>query len=143
MFLLPQYFNCAQKTDCQLGAELPRVSLTIARLQRKIRKAVLGPASLYDYRQLLLQILAEVETSLVAIQSYEERLDALAGAIDQSEVAFNQSNALYREGLTSLFEVLDVQACKDFFAHDALAQYDGILEVVSFPRHKCHFKVLT
>lgn len=66
-------------------------------------------ASLADYRQRLLQILAEVETSLVAIQSYRDRLDALADAIEQSEVAFDQSNALYREGLTSLFEVLDVQ----------------------------------
>ena len=45
----------------------------------------------------------------MAIQSYKDRLDALADAIDQSEVAYNQSNALYREGLTSLFEVLDVQ----------------------------------
>ena len=80
------------------------------RRRAEVRSAeALAEASLYDYRQLLLQILAEVETSLVAIQSYEERLDALAGAIDQSEVAFNQSNALYREGLTSLFEVLDVQ----------------------------------
>ena len=66
-------------------------------------------ASLADYRQLLLEVLAEVETSLVAIQSYQDRLDALSDAIEQSEVAFEQSNALYREGLTSLFEVLDVQ----------------------------------
>ena len=80
------------------------------RRRAEVRSAeALAEASLYDYRQLLLQILAEVETSLVAIQSYEERLNALADAIDQSEVAFNQSNALYREGLTSLFEVLDVQ----------------------------------
>jgi len=80
------------------------------RRRAEVRSAeALAEASLYDYRQTLLQILAEVETSLVAIQSYKDRLDALADAIDQSEVAYNQSNALYREGLTSLFEVLDVQ----------------------------------
>lgn len=66
-------------------------------------------AVLADYRQLLLQVLAEVETSLVAIQSYEDRLAGLASAIEESEMAFEQTNALYREGLTSLFDVLDVQ----------------------------------
>lgn len=80
------------------------------RRRAEIRAAeALAEASLADYRQQLLQILAEIETSLVAIQAYRDRLDALADAIDQSEVAFEQSNALYREGLTSLFEVLDVQ----------------------------------
>ena len=39
-----------------------------------------------------------------------ERLGAeLRRAVRESEAAFDQSNALYREGLASLFDVLDVQ----------------------------------
>ena len=62
-----------------------------------------------DYRQALLDALREVENALVAIESYSDRSTKLRDAITQSESAFNQSNALYREGLTSLFDVLDAQ----------------------------------
>lgn len=66
-------------------------------------------AELADYRQILLEILAEVETALVGISAGQERNAALQDAVTQSEAAFGQSNALYREGLASLFDVLDVQ----------------------------------
>ena len=66
-------------------------------------------AALADYRQVLLESLAEVESALVAIRSAEDRRDELASAVAESEAAFEQSNALYREGLASLFDVLDVQ----------------------------------
>ena len=66
-------------------------------------------ARFLDYRQSLLSVLAEVENALVAINSYQERNVELANAIEQSETAYDQSNALYREGLTSLFDVLDSQ----------------------------------
>ena len=66
-------------------------------------------ARFLDYRQSLLGVLAEVENALVAIRSYQERNLELANAIEQSEKAYGQSNALYREGLTSLFDVLDSQ----------------------------------
>lgn len=66
-------------------------------------------AALADYRQVLLENLAEVESALVAIRSAEDRRDELATAVAESEAAFEQSNALYREGLASLFDVLDVQ----------------------------------
>ena len=62
-----------------------------------------------EYRQTLLETLAEVENALVAIESFKNRNAALADAITQSEAAFSQLNALYREGLTSLFDVLDAQ----------------------------------
>jgi len=62
-----------------------------------------------EYRQTLLDALREVENALVAIESYSDRSSNLRNAIEQSEAAFNQSNALYREGLTSLFDVLDAQ----------------------------------
>ena len=66
-------------------------------------------ASLADYRQTFLLALGEAENALVAIGAYRQRATALAEAIEQSETALGQSNALYREGLASLFDVLDAQ----------------------------------
>jgi multidrug efflux system outer membrane protein len=66
-------------------------------------------AALADYRQALLQSLSEVEGSLVAIEAADDRLVELNNAVSESEAAFEQSNALYREGLATLFDVLDVQ----------------------------------
>ncbi len=66
-------------------------------------------ARLAEYRVTFLDALAEVETALVSIDAYRQRLAALAEAIAQSETALGQSNALYREGLASLFDVLDAQ----------------------------------
>ncbi|KPP91128.1 TolC family protein [Erythrobacter sp. HL-111] len=78
------------------------------RAEVEAAEAALG-AALADYRQALLESLAEVESALVAIRSAEDRRDELASAVEESEAAFEQSNALYREGLASLFDVLDVQ----------------------------------
>ena len=66
-------------------------------------------ASAADYRQVLLEVAAEVESALVAIASARDRDAALVTAVEESEAAFEQSNALYREGLASLFDILDVQ----------------------------------
>ncbi|WP_299309024.1 efflux transporter outer membrane subunit [uncultured Croceicoccus sp.] len=66
-------------------------------------------ATLAEYRATFLDALREVENALVAIDAYGQRIDALSEAIEQSETALGQSNALYREGLTSLFDVLDAQ----------------------------------
>lgn len=62
-----------------------------------------------EYRQAVLEVTAEVENALVAIDAYSSRNRELAEAIEESETAFGQSNALYREGLASLFDVLDAQ----------------------------------
>lgn len=66
-------------------------------------------ASLADYRQTLLEILAEVETALVSVESQAARRAELARGVRESQAAFEQSNALYREGLASLFDLLDAQ----------------------------------
>lgn len=66
-------------------------------------------ASVADYRQALLTSLSEVESAFVAIEAAQDRLEQLDKAVIESEAAFEQSNALYREGLASLFDVLDVQ----------------------------------
>ena len=62
-----------------------------------------------EYRQAFLVALGEAENALVAIDAYGDRDAALEEAIEQSEAALEQSNALYREGLASLFDVLDAQ----------------------------------
>lgn len=66
-------------------------------------------ASLSEYRQAFLRALGEAENALSAIRAYRERGESLDEAIVQSETALEQSNALYREGLASLFDVLDAQ----------------------------------
>lgn len=66
-------------------------------------------ARLAEYNSVFLNALGEVENALVAIEAYQQRSEALSEAIEQSEVALSQSNALYREGLASLFDVLDAQ----------------------------------
>ena len=66
-------------------------------------------AAVADYRQVLLGSLSEVESAFVSIEAAQDRLVQLDKAVTESEAAFEQSNALYREGLATLFDVLDVQ----------------------------------
>ena len=66
-------------------------------------------AAVADYRQALLGTLSEVESAFVSIEAAQDRLVELNKAVTESEAAFEQSNALYREGLATLFDVLDVQ----------------------------------
>ncbi|WP_286800227.1 efflux transporter outer membrane subunit [Oceanicaulis sp. UBA2681] len=61
------------------------------------------------YQQAVLGALEEVETGLVAIESVEARLTDLEIAVTESERAYDQLNALYREGLASFIDVLDAQ----------------------------------
>ncbi|MEQ8411539.1 MAG: TolC family protein [Erythrobacter sp.] len=98
------------QTVAGLSAVLGVPILDGGRRRAEIAAAEAGlDAALADYRQALLESLAEVESALVAIRSAEDRRDELATAVEESEAAFEQSNALYREGLASLFDVLDVQ----------------------------------
>ncbi len=66
-------------------------------------------ARFFEYRQIVLEVMAQVENALVAIRAFSDRNAELEQAIVESERAFEQSNALYREGLASLFDVLDSQ----------------------------------
>ncbi len=61
------------------------------------------------YEQAVLRALQEVETGLVAIESIEARLADLEIAVEEGERAYDQLNALYREGLASFIDVLDAQ----------------------------------
>ncbi len=94
----------------QLGATLDLPLFDGGRRRAEVAAAeALADARLAEYRLTFLRALGEVENALVAIDAYRQRNEALTRAIEESETALSQSNALYREGLTSLFDVLDAQ----------------------------------
>lgn len=61
------------------------------------------------YQAVLLDALGEVETALVTIEAIEAQSVELQRAVTASEQAFDQLNALYREGLASFIDILDAQ----------------------------------
>lgn len=65
--------------------------------------------ALVVYRQTLLTALGEAETALVAIRGARDSRADYQAAVDASEKAFRQANALYREGLASFIDILDAQ----------------------------------
>ena len=93
-----------------LGAALDLPLFDGGRRRAEVEAArALLDASLAQYRRTFLSALGEAEDALVAIDAYERRGQSLREAIAQSSAALDQSNALYREGLASLFDVLDAQ----------------------------------
>jgi len=69
----------------------------------------LAAAALADYEQAVLVAVADVETALARIDAIEARRQELARAVTASERAFDQLNALYREGLATFIDILDAQ----------------------------------
>lgn len=65
--------------------------------------------ALLTYRQTLLEAVGEVEDALVSIRAVEARTAELERAVAASEQAFDQLDALYREGLASFIDILDAQ----------------------------------
>lgn len=93
-----------------IGAALDLPLLDFGRRRAEVDAArAEADARLNEYRMSFLEALGEVENALVSIDAYRQRNGALREAIEQSETALGQSNALYREGLTSLFDILDAQ----------------------------------
>lgn len=94
----------------QAGAAIDLVLFDAGRRRNEIRAAEASArAAALRYRQTLLDSLTDVETSLVAIRSYEDRREQLGEAVRASEQAFDQLNALYREGLATFIDILDAQ----------------------------------
>jgi NodT family efflux transporter outer membrane factor (OMF) lipoprotein len=94
----------------RLGASLT-VPLTDGGARRagiEAAEARLDQARL-SYRAVLLNALAEVETALVQLQAVDAQVVELETAVTASEQAFEQLNALYREGLASFIDILDAQ----------------------------------
>jgi NodT family efflux transporter outer membrane factor (OMF) lipoprotein len=65
--------------------------------------------ALLAYERTLLEAVGEVEDALVAIRAIEARTAELERAVAASEQAFDQLDALYREGLASFIDILDAQ----------------------------------
>ncbi|MGE0664959.1 MAG: efflux transporter outer membrane subunit [Sphingomonadales bacterium] len=61
------------------------------------------------YRRTLLTALSEAETALVAIRGARASRADYRAAVEASEKAFRQADALYREGLASFIDILDAQ----------------------------------
>jgi len=80
-----------------------RRQATIAAAEARARQASLA------YRQTLLDALGEVETALVTISAVDARTRELDRAVEASQQAFDQLDALYREGLASFIDILDAQ----------------------------------
>lgn len=66
-------------------------------------------AALLRYQQALLLSLQEVESALVRIANLLDRQAQLAESVALSRSAYEQLDALYREGLASFIDVLDIQ----------------------------------
>lgn len=65
--------------------------------------------ALLQYQRILLLSLQEVESALVRIETLLDRQRNLGDAVAASQSAFEQLDALYREGLAGFIDVLDVQ----------------------------------
>lgn len=66
-------------------------------------------AALATYQATLLNVLAEVEGALLLIEAQQSQLADLSEAVMRGESAYQQLDALYREGLASFIDVLDAQ----------------------------------
>lgn len=66
-------------------------------------------AALATYELALLSSVQDVETALVSVDAFRDRQNDLAAAVAASEAAFQQLNALYREGLATFIDILDAQ----------------------------------
>ena len=94
----------------QLGAALS-LSLTDGGQRRANVRAAESRAcqAALAYQAVLLDALGDVETALVTINAIEAQSVELQTAVTASEQAFDQLNALYREGLASFIDILDAQ----------------------------------
>ena len=66
-------------------------------------------AAAASYQSAVLAALFEVESALARIQALQSQLADLSEAVARSQSAYEQLDALYREGLASFIDVLDAQ----------------------------------
>lgn len=66
-------------------------------------------AAVAQWRSATLEAFGEVETALTRIGALEERRTELQNAVQSGRSAYEQLDALYREGLASFIDVLDAQ----------------------------------
>lgn len=76
-----------------------------------------------NYQKVVLQAIADVETSLNAYGNERQRRIELAEAVNAQQRALNLANQLYKQGVGEFLDVLDAQRSL-FTAEDLLAQSD-------------------
>ena len=102
--------NGLSALTASLGAllDIPIFDAGRRRAEVEIQRAE-ADAALAEYRAALLTAIRETETALLQIQALNEQKTELEKAVESSQSAFNQLNALYREGLADFINVLDAQ----------------------------------
>ena len=102
--------NGLNALTASLGAilDIPIFDAGRRRAEVDIQRAE-ADAALAQYKSTLLDAIRETETALLQIQALTEQKTELEKAVQSSQSAFNQLNALYREGLADFIDVLDSQ----------------------------------
>lgn len=107
-------FGGAQAATGQVTATLSAVLdvplFDAGRRRAEVRSArARADAARALYLHTVLEALRDVENALADLTGFQQSRDELQLAIDASEQAFNQLNALYQEGLASFIDILDAQ----------------------------------
>ena len=102
--------STADDIGYSLGAQLDIPIFDFGRRQGEV-DAQIARAQLaaITYRSTLLDALQEVESALVTIEAHRQTLVEQRRAVSSSQAAYDQLDALYREGLASFIDVLDAQ----------------------------------
>ena len=102
--------SIADMASVSLGALLDLPLLDGGRRRAEVAaQEARAQEALLQYQQTLLFALEDVESALVRITMLLDRQRNLAAAVAASQSAFQQLDALYREGLAGFIDVLDVQ----------------------------------
>tara|TARA_B100000686_G_scaffold278783_1_gene299005 strand:+ start:139 stop:1569 length:1431 start_codon:yes stop_codon:yes gene_type:complete len=93
-----------------LGAAIDQTLLDGGRRQANLNIArAAADEALYDYRQVILLAVEDVEAALSNLKASRERQIPLEKAVAASGRSFQQAEILYREGLISFLDVVDAQ----------------------------------
>ena len=93
-----------------IGALLDLPLLDFGRREAEIdAQEARAQAALDTYRATLLEAQQEVETALVEVAAFRQQRRELEEAAARSQAAYDQLDALYREGLAGFIDVLDAQ----------------------------------
>jgi multidrug efflux system outer membrane protein len=102
--------NLANETVQRAGALLDIPLVDFGRRRAEVRAArARADQALAFYERTLISALREAEVALITIEAAEAQRSDLAVAVKASEAAFDQLQALYKEGLATLIDVLDAQ----------------------------------
>ncbi|MEO1306206.1 MAG: efflux transporter outer membrane subunit [Pseudomonadota bacterium] len=102
--------NPAESLTASLSAviDLPIFDAGRRRAELEAQRARADSAAA-NYQSAVLAALVEVESVLARIEALQSQLADLSEAVERSQSAYEQLDALYREGLAGFIDVLDAQ----------------------------------